>query len=167
MEKNKGARTSHREGVGTSLAALQFVFSCLSRTLLRGAGHDYGVLSPQEQLEPSGVSVGCFVSQGMRVGSPAPDVGHLGMLPFLRPGAFKGNVETFPPQGLAVLQIPGQTARYKPVCAGGQEHSVLGGRVASLGIGGCVRNRAAWGRACPGQEAAPAAGSQRGAGSWT
>lgn len=55
---------------------------------------------------------------GLNVGSPAPNVGHLGLLPFLRLGASKGKVEAFPPQGLAIFQIPRQTARYKPLCAG-------------------------------------------------
>lgn len=47
------------------------------------------------------------------MGSLAPNAGRLGMLAFLRPGAFKGKAGT-----LAGLQIPGQTASYKPVHAG-------------------------------------------------
>lgn len=59
--------------MGTSLVTLQFVFSFLlfsGELVIIMASYPH-ILS-KEQLEPPGISVGCFVSQGFECGKPCP-----------------------------------------------------------------------------------------------
>lgn len=77
----------------------KFAFSFLHCMLLWGAGHNYGVLFPKEQLEPSGVSVGCFVSRGFERGKPCPKCRSPGIASFSEARGFQGESRSIPTTG--------------------------------------------------------------------